>query len=214
MLEVRMLPFLMALLVAVPSPSPPPHTIETVKTTPFCNALQRHFNGAFVPMLGNDQSLQVVGVQLGDLNSLFTRPTYASDFFVLRGRLMKQVGEIAGTLPQIGAHIEGLRASVAFSSDPTARAGMLATVAALQSAYAMQKQIAYDLHSLVQSMMEYDPLSGNHPAGGMDPADIGIPHDMLDIKSYLRYDARRDTMEKAQSTAVDRALALAQGRCS
>ena len=210
-----MLPLLMALLVAAPSPSPSPlRTIETVKSTPFCNALQRHFNGAFVPMLGNDRSFQTVGVQLSDLNTLFTRPTYANDFFVLRSRLMKQVGEIEGSLPQIQSHIGGLQASAALASDPKARADMLAMAGSLQSVYAMQKQIAYDLHGVVQSMMEYDPLAGNHPAGGMDPADIGVPSEMRDIKSYLRYDARRDTMEKAQSTAVDRALALAQGRCS
>jgi len=209
-----MLALALAVLVATPTPAPPAlRTIQTVKSTPFCSALQRHFNAAFVPMLGNNRSLRIVGGQLDDLNALFTRPTYASDFYVVRGHLMQQVGEIDRSLPQIGAQIERLRAGAALTNDAAAHEQMLATVSSLEAAYAMQKQIAYDLHGLVQSMMEYDPLAHDHPAGGMDPSELGIPRDMRDIKSYLRYDSRRDTMQKAQSTAVDRALALAQSSC-
>ncbi len=209
-----MLALALAVVVATPTsaPSTPP-TIQTVRSTPFCSALQRHFNAAFVPMLGNNRSLRIVGGELDDLNGLFTRPTYASDFYVVRGHMMRQVGEIERALPQIGAQIGRLRAGAALTNDAVAREQMLATVSSLEAAYAMQRQIAYDLHGLVQSMMEYDPLAHDHSAGGMDPSELGVPRDMRDIKSYLRYDSRRDTMEKAQSTAVDRALALAQSSC-
>ena len=59
---------------ASPAPSPSPRelkTIVTVISSPYCNALAQHFNGALVPMLGNDRIFDGVSVQLDDMNAMF-----------------------------------------------------------------------------------------------------------------------------------------------
>src|SRR5215469_13968497 len=78
---------------ASPAPSASPHelkTIVTVKSSPYCNALAEHFNGALVPMISNDRVFDVVDVQLQDMNEMFNYPNYQNRFLDLRAKIVKE----------------------------------------------------------------------------------------------------------------------------
>src|SRR5579871_6217487 len=69
MFFIKVMAVLLAAILPTPSSAPhEPKTIITVISSPYCRSLADHFNGALVPMLANDRTLDGVSVQLDDLD--------------------------------------------------------------------------------------------------------------------------------------------------
>ncbi len=202
-----------------PSPAPaasgvPLKTIITVKSSPYCNALGQHFNNAFVPMVGNDRSLDVINTNLLDINEAYSHPDFARRLVKARDQLMKYDGLLLRSLPQIQDQINQLRAAEKMTQDPKAASQAHAAAEQLQTAYVKQKQLAIDLQGLVQSMMTQDYASQDHPLNGGGPELNQIPKDEQDIKVYLRFDGQRDVIGRAEAKAVDIAYDAAVTQCA
>jgi hypothetical protein len=203
---------------ASPSPSASPHaplkTIVTVKSSPYCTALADHFNGALVPMVANDRVFTAVDTQLDDMNDMFNYPNYVDRFVVLRTKLIKETGVLEASLKPIQEQIDQLRTSATLSSDPTEQAQMRDAASQLQQAYKHQFQLSTDLTGLAQAMMDYPIFRGSHPLGGWTPYESTLPADEKNIKSYLKYDKQRKSIDDAENGAVDLAYTIAQNNCA
>ena len=190
--------WLAAVAVAIaPSPAPSPaasptpralKTIVTVVSSPYCNALAEHFNGALVPMLGNDRIFASAGEQLDDMNVMFNYPDYANRFLELRRKIVKESDSLIESLRPIREQIDQLRQSASLSSDPAAAQQMRDAAAQLQDAYLHQFQLSTDLTSLAQNMMQYDIEAGPHPLGGFTLREQAMPADEKNMKVYLHFD--------------------------
>jgi hypothetical protein len=208
-----------AILAATLSPSPAPmapKTIITVKSSPYCNSLGTHFNNALVPMLANDRSLEVVGVQLDDLNQIFLNPgpNWRQEYLNLRDTIGKQEEALNNSLAEIQAEINALRQGSALTTDPAAAADIHLAAQDLQTAYDHQRQLGIDLQQLHQFMLSY-PLSRIRPAmGGFDPQQMSAPEAERDVKTYLRFDGQRDVIATHEGTAADTALNAAEKYCA
>lgn len=202
---------------AAPAPSASPRelkTIVTVKSSPYCNALAQHFNNAFVPMVANDRVFDAVDVQLEDMNVMFNYPDYANRFMDLRAKIVKESGTLQQTLNPIRDEIVQLRDSASLTNDPQAAKEMRDAAAQLQDAYLHQFQLATDLTSLAQAMMNYNILRGPHPLGGWTPHDNTLPANEKDVKLVLHFDAQRRTIGWGEDKAVDIATNAAETHCS
>jgi hypothetical protein len=199
-----------------PSAQPSPsnlRTIANVRSTPFCNAIAQHFNAAVVPMLANDRDFDAVDVQLVDLNDVFHHADYQNRYAQVRVELMKYVGRIRQTLPQIQLQINQLRAGQTLTNSAAAAAQLHQVAEKLQLAFNKQMQLSTDLGGVVQTMMSYEP-----------PADLDVaqeelqeqsmPKDMKDIKSYLRFDGQREVVDQSENAAADSAIDLVTAHCS
>src|SRR5579883_2357660 len=108
------------LAVVVPTASPAaerPKTIITVISSPYCNSLAEHFNGALVPMLANDRTLDRVSVSLDDADTSFDHPDYVERFVHARDALLKQETELNTSLSQIQQEINLLREGSKLTTD-------------------------------------------------------------------------------------------------
>jgi hypothetical protein len=208
--------FAALLAVAVPTAAPaqqPLKTIITVISSPYCNSLADHFNGALVPMLANDRTLDGVSVQLDDLNNLFSSINYEQQFLHVRDTLGKQQTELMQSMDQIKAEIVQLRNGAALTTDPQATAQIRDAAQDLQTAYDHQRQLSIDLQNMYISMLRY-PISRVHPAlGGFDPQEMREPPEMRDVKSYLKFNAQRGNIAASEDKAVDIAYSAAQTYC-
>jgi hypothetical protein len=208
--------FAVLLAIAVPSAAPsqqPLKTIITVISSPYCNSLADHFNGALVPMLANDRTLDGVSVQLDDLNQLFSSVNYVQQFLHVRDTLGKQQAALMESMDQIKAEIVQLRNGAALTTDPQATAQIRDAAQELQTAYDHQRQLSIDLQNMYISMLRY-PISRVHPAlGGFDPKEMSEPSEMRDVKSYLKFNAQRGNIAASEDKAVDVAYDAAQTYC-
>jgi len=209
---------LLAVVVAaaLPTPSPTPRalkTIITVVSSPYCNSLAQHFNGALVPMLANDRTLDLVSVQLDDINTLFNEPDYAERFLHARDALGKQETELNESLAAIQREINQLREGARLTADPKATSEIHDAAQDLQTAYDKQRQLSIDLQGMYQAMLSY-PITRVHPAlGGFDPQEMAMPADERNVKSYLRFNGQRDIIASNEDKATDAALAAATTYC-
>lgn len=216
-----MIPVLLALVLAVasasPSPSPTPvpsqlRTIATVRATPFCSSLGQHFNGAVIPMLANDRTLDQVDVQLVDLNDVFHHPDYQIRYAGLRVKLMQYVSEIEKSLPIIQQQVNQLREGEKLTTDPALAKQTHLIAEKMQLAYNKQYQLATDVSGVVQTMMTYQPPQDLDIAAE-ELQEQSMPKDMKDIKSYLRFDGQRDVIDRAENAAADSAIDVVERQC-
>jgi hypothetical protein len=198
---------------ASPSPRPEPKTIVTVVSSPYCNALAQHFNGALLPMLANDRVFNAVSVQLDDLNNVFKYPDYQNRFIDLRLRMVKETTTLSESLAPMRDEIGKLRDAAALSTDPKAAAEMRDAADALQGAYTHQMQLSVDLSGMARAMMEYR-LTGPHPLNGWTWQENAMPAAEKDVKDYLRFDRQRTAIDNAEDHATDVAETIAETRCS
>jgi hypothetical protein len=202
---------------ASPAPSASPHelkTIVTVKSSPYCNALADHFNGALVPMIANDRVFDAVNVQLEDMNVMFNYPDYVNRFMDLRAKVVKESDTLEKSLYPIRAQVNALRDSASLTTDPQAAKEMRDAAAQLQDAYLHQFQLSTDLTSLAQDMLNYNIMRGHHPLGGWTPHDNTLPANEKDVKLVLHFDAQRQTIGWGEDKAVDIATTAAETQCS
>jgi hypothetical protein len=218
MLSVNLVAAILAVMLPprAPSASPAPQvpkTIITVISSPYCNSLADHFNGALVPMLGNDQTLDAVNVQLDDLNTLFSQPDYVERFLHVRDALGRQETALNNSLHLIQQEINALRDGSRLATDAQAAAEVHDAAQELQTAYDKQRQLAIDLQNMYIAMLRY-PIARVNPAmGGFDPAEMAMPADERNVKSYLRFDNQRAVIATNEDQAADKALAAAQNYC-
>jgi hypothetical protein len=211
-----------ALAGATPSPQPSAtstprgelKSIVTVVSSPYCNALAEHFNAALKPMLANDRVFTSVGVQLDDMNNMFTYPDYANRFLDLRAKLRKESDVLLASLHPMRTEIDRLRDSASLTTDPAAAKQMRDAAQKLGDAYLHQFQLSQDLESLVQFMMDYNIQRGPHPLNGWTPEVEAMPSADKDIKSYLHYDRQLDAIGTAEDSATDIAYDIASNRCT
>jgi hypothetical protein len=217
-----LLPVPTAAPAGAPSPSTSPsasasprvlQTIVTVKSSPYCSALEDHFNSAMVPMVANDRVFTVVDTQLDDMNNMFKYPNYIDRFIVLRTKLIKETGVLENSLKPIQQQIDALRNSATLSTDPVEQKQMRDAASQLQDAYKHQFQLSTDLTGLAQSMMQYNIFRGSAPLGGWTPYDNTLPEDEKNIKSYLKYGKQLKSIDDAENGAVDIAYAIATDHC-
>jgi hypothetical protein len=204
------------LAVSTPAPAPTPRelkTIITVISSPYCNSLADHFNGAMKPMLANDRTLDGVSVQLDDVNTLFSQPDYVQRFLHVRDTLLKEETALNESMASIQSEINQLRSGAALTTDATAASQIRDTSQDLQTAYDHQRQLAIDLQSMYESMLNY-PITRVHPAlGGFDPYEMAQPPEKRNVKSYLRFDGQRDIIATNEDKAVDIAYTAATTNC-
>ena len=214
--------FFLNLIAAVaaavaPSPSPtprePPKTIITIVSSPYCNSLAQHFNGALVPMLANDRTLDAVSVQLDDLNTLFSQPDYVQRFLHVRDHMLREETELNQSLAAIQREINQLRDGARLTTDPQATAAIHDAAQDLQTAYDKQRQLSIDLQGMYQAMLTYPIYRVNPAMGGFDPAEMRMPADERNVKSYLRFDGQRDVIAQNEDKATDIALAAVEKNC-
>jgi hypothetical protein len=204
---------------ALPAPSPAPtastvpKTIITVISSPYCNSLADHFNGALVPMLGNDRTLDHVSVSLDDADTSFDHPDYVERFVHARDALLKQETALMTSLAQIQQQINLLREGEKLTTDAPAAADIHTAADELQTAYNKQRQLSIDLQNLYRSMLNYPIYRVNPALGGFNPQEMAAPKEALTIKSYLRFNGQRDVIAQSESKAVDAALAAAETYC-
>lgn len=202
---------------AAPAASPTPRALKTIVTvisSPYCNALAEHFNGALLPMLANDRIFDAVSVQLDDMNDMFKYPDYVNRFLTLRTKTVKESDTLIKSLKPMQRQIDQLRQAATLSSDPAAAQQMRDAATQLQDAYNHQFQLSTDLTSLAQSMMDYDIQRGSHPLGGWTPQEQSMPADEKNVKVYLHFDKQRTSIDGSEDQAVDIAYAIAQTRCT
>lgn len=202
---------------ASPAPSASPRelkTIVTVISSPYCNSLAEHFNSALVPMLANDRTLDATGVQLDNLNDLWSQPNYEQRFLIVRDKLGRQVTEVGESLSTIQQQINLLREGERLTTDTQAAAQIHTAAEQLQAAYNKQRQLQIDLLGVHQAMIDYHIERANPAMGGFDPQEMSMPADMKDVKSYLRFDGQRDVIARAEDKAVDVAYAAATSYCT
>ncbi|MGB8518992.1 MAG: hypothetical protein WCD38_02400 [Candidatus Tumulicola sp.] len=221
MLFAAWLAVALALPVTAPSPSPAPSssprdlkTIVTVISSPYCNALAQHFNGALVPMLGNDRVFNSVSVQLDDMNAMFNYPDYANRFLDLRTKIVKESDSLVKSLYPIREQIDQLNQAASQSQDAAASKQLRDAASQLQDAYRHQFQLSTDLTSLAQSMLQYDVTAHPHPLNGWTLQEQAMPADEKNIKVYLHFDKQRTSIDSAEDKAVDIAYDIAQTRCT
>lgn len=205
------------LAAAIASPSPPPErqlqTIVTVISSPYCNSIADHFNGALLPMLANDRVFDETNVQLTDLNTLFDHPNYVQSFVDVRTAIGRQETMVNESLAAIQRQIVALREGARLSADAQATAQITQASWQLQTAYDHQRQLAIDLGNMHESMMRY-PITRVNPAlGGFNEREMTQPEDMRDIKSYLDFDHQRAVIDQNEDQAVDTAYLAAQTYC-
>ena len=211
--------FALLLLGASPAPSPSPaprgrlKTIATVRSSPFCNSIAAHFNAAVQPMLANDRELDAVDVQLVDLDDVFHHADYQIRYAGIRVTLMKQVGQIRGSLPFIQQQVNLLREGERLTADPKQARQLHLIAEKLQQAYNKQMQLATDLTGVVQTMMSYQPPE-DLDVSQEELAEQSMPKDMKDLKSYLRFDGQRDVIGQAENDAADSAIDLVSNHCA
>jgi hypothetical protein len=200
-----------------PGPSSTPRelkTIVTVVSSPYCNALAEHFNGALLPMLANDRIFDSVSVQLDEMNEMFKYPDYANRFLNLRKKTVAESDTLIRSLKPMQRQIDALRQGASLSTDPAAAQQMRDAASQLQDAYNHQFQLTTDLTSMAQSMMEYDIERGPHPLGGWTPQEQAMPADEKNVKVYLHFDRQRTSISTSEDRGADIAYAIAQDRCT
>jgi hypothetical protein len=217
MLIASSLVFLLALLPS-PAPSPSaravPKTIITVVSSPYCKSLADHFNGALVPMLANDRTLDGVSVQLDNLNTLFSQPDYVEQFLHTRDQLGREETALNQSLADIQSEINQLRDGAKLTTDAQAASQVHDAAADLQTAYDHQRQLAIDLQGMYEAMLQY-PITRVHPAmGNFDAANMFLPSSERDVRSYLRFSGQRDIIANNENNAADKALDAATTNCT
>ena len=189
-------------------------TIVTVKSSPYCNALAQHFNGALVPMVANDRVFDAVDTQLVDMNEMFNYPDFVNRFVDLRTKIVKESDTLGRSLSPIRSEIDALRQSASLSTDPQAVKEMTEAASQLQDAYKHQFQLSTDLYNLAQFMMTYNPMRHHPPLGGWTPYENTVPADEKNMKVVLHFDQQRQSIDTSEDKAVDAATTAAETQCS
>jgi hypothetical protein len=218
MLLLNLFTALLAVVLPNPSPSASPGerelpTIVTVISSPYCNSLADHFNGALVPMLANDRVLEGTSVQLDTLNTLFHQTNYVQQYMHVQDQIERQETILNESLAGISRNIVTLRDGAALTTDAQAKAEVTKASWELQTAYDHQRQLAIDLMNLYLAMRNYKVNYANPPMGGFSEREMTESQAMRDSKNWLHFDSQRAVIAQSEDQAVDTAYLAAQTYC-
>jgi hypothetical protein len=218
MLLLNLLTAVVAVVLPNPSPSASPAervlpTIVTVISSPYCNSLADHFNGAMAPMLANDRVLEETSGQLDTLNTVFHQTNYAQQYMHVQDAIERQETILNDSLAGISRNIAMLHDGASLTTDAQAKAQVTNAVWDLQTAYDHQRQLAIDLMHLYQAMRNYNVNYANPAMGGFSEREMTQPQAMRDSKSWLHFDAQRSVIARSEDQAVDTAYLAAQTYC-
>jgi hypothetical protein len=188
-------------------------TIITVISSPYCNSLADHFNGALLPMLANDRVLESTSTQLDKVNAMSDSLNYVQLFLEARDNLGREQETLNRSLAGIQRNIVALREGAKLTTDPQATAEITQASWQLQTAYDHQRQLSIDLYNMYQDMLNYPIQRYNPGLGGFNKENATEPEAMRNIKSYLKFDSQRETIDKSEDQAVDTAYGAAQTYC-
>ena len=203
--------------VPAPSAGPPLKEIGSVRSTPYCTAFYKHFNGAVHPLLQNDFTLDRISISLDNVNTLFSKIDWEQQFYDERLRLERYVNTMQQNNVDIQREINLLRDAQTDTTDPdhTYQIHMLAQE--MQRALDKQKQMSYDVFGLVQAMIDYENIHPRfltgQPIGGITLEDLQMPPDKKNIKSYLRFDGMRDRLRDAEVRSAGYAQTVLEKFC-
>jgi hypothetical protein len=210
----------LAVIVAAVTPTAAPSpgerelpTIITVIASPYCNSLADHFNGALLPMLANDRVLESTSVQLDKVNAMSDQLNYVQLFLEARDNIGREQDTLNRSLAGIQRNIVALRDGAKLATDAQATAEVTQASWQLQTAYDHQRQLSIDLYNLYQDMLNYPIQRYNPGLGGFNKENATEPEAMRNIKSYLKFDSQRATIDKSEDQAVDTAYGAAQTYC-
>ena len=218
MLLLNLLTAVVAVVLPNPSPSASPAervlpTIVTVISSPYCNSLADHFNGAMAPMLANDRVLEDTSGQLDTLNTVFHQTNYVEQYLHVRDAIERQETTLNNSLAGISKNIGQLHDGATLTTDAKAKAQVTQAVWDLQTAYDHQRQLAIDLMHLYQAMLNYNIARANPAMGGFSEREMTEAPAMRDTKSWLHFDNQRALIERSEDQAVDIAYTAAQTYC-
>ena len=185
----------------------------TVISSPYCNSLADHFNGAMLPMLANDRVLDGTSVQLDTLNTVFHQTNYVQQYLHVRDSIERQETTLNNSLAGISKNISQLQNGAALTADPKAKSEVTQAVWDLQTAYDHQRQLAIDLMHLYQAMLNYNIARANPAMGGFDEREMTEAPAMRDSKGWLHFDNQRAVIDRSEDQAVDVAYTAAQNYC-
>jgi hypothetical protein len=212
--------FTTLLAIAIPNPSPSASpgerelpTIITVISSPYCNSLADHFNGAMLPMLANDRVLEGTSVQLDTLNGVFHQTNYAQQYMHVQDAIERQETTLNNSLAGISKNISILREGAALTTDAQAKAQVTQASWQLQTAYDHQRQLAIDLLNLYHVMRNYQVNYANPAMGGFSEREMTEAPAMRDSKNWLHFDNQRAVIAQSEDQAVDTAYSAAQTYC-
>ncbi|MBV9737373.1 MAG: hypothetical protein JO177_04310 [Candidatus Eremiobacteraeota bacterium] len=203
--------------VPAPSPGPPLKEIGSVRSTPYCTAFYKHFNGAVHPLLENDFTLDRISISLDNVNTLFSKIDWDQQFYDERYRLERYVSSMQQNNVVIQSEINQLREAQTFSGDPERSSEIHMLAQEMQRALDKQKQMSTDVFGIVQGMIDYEnivprTLTGQ-PIGGVTLHDLQLPADEKNIKSYLRFDGMRDILRDAEVRSAAHAQTVLEKYC-
>ncbi|MBV8489948.1 MAG: hypothetical protein JO199_05395 [Candidatus Eremiobacteraeota bacterium] len=211
-----MLPPPVPTISASPAPSATPRelkTIVTVKSSPYCTSLVQHFNGALLPILANDRTLERSSETLDGLNELWSHVDYISAYFKVRDRLGKESAELNGSLDQIQSEINALRAGGKLAEDPQAAQEIDAAAHQLQLVYDQQRTIEEELTELHDNMVRYNIMAAPPPREGNPMQYALTSQDLKNAKEYTRFNRRIGAIDYSEDQAVTMATDIAEKRC-
>ena len=217
-----------ALATAVASPAPLREIGHVRATTPFCAALQQHFDGAVRPMLAADERIGAIGFTLGTIEGHFH--ALAPELLIADDRihLLHFVTDLQQSILEATGELDALRSSSALATDPEAAAQTRDVSVSLGVALAKQRQLAIDSLGIVRAMNDLalgNNLTQIEARGPAPQVAIGPPYprnyDVFtattpangrDVRQYLKWQHQTDRIADAEAAAAKTADFLAE-RC-
>lgn len=166
-------------------------------------------------MLAVDRELDHVSASLDEINTLFSKIDWDLRFYDERLKLERYTSAIETTNYQTQQEINKLRLGEKLTSDPERAHQVHMLAQEMQRALDKQKQIGWDIHSMVVVMMDF-PIGTSdlgRPLNGFVPADLSVPKDARDIKAVLRFNGMRDRLRDAQGMAAGYAATIGEAYC-
>ena len=218
MLMLNLLTALLAVVMASPSPSASPAerelpTIVTVISSPYCNSLADHFNGAMLPMLANDRVLDGTSVQLDTLNTVFHQTNYVQQYLHVRDSIERQETILNNSLAGISKNIGQLQNGAALTTDRRRSRRSRRPCGTYKPPTTTSASSAIDLMHLYQAMLNYNIARANPAMGGFDEREMTEAPAMRDSKGWLHFDNQRAVIDCSEDQAVDIAYTAAQAYC-
>ena len=218
MLMLNLLTALLAVVIASPSPSASPAerelpTIVTVISSPYCNSLADHFNGAMLPMLANDRVLDGTSVQLDTLNTVFHQTNYVQQYLHVRDSIERQETTLNNSLAGISKNIGQLQERRRAHNRPEGKVGGRPGRVGLTNRLRPPAPTRHRPNALISGNAQLQHRARQSGDGRLYEREMTEAPAMRDSKSWLHFDNQRAVIDRSEDQAVDIAYTAAQNYC-
>jgi hypothetical protein len=182
------------------TPKPPLKEIGRVRAlTPYCAAIEKHFNAIVAPMIENDNRIGAVDFTLGNLRAHFDDPARDLKLYDDRVNLSAYAGFVETSIPAIQKEVNELRAAEKLTTDPEEAKLAHDLAAQLQKSLDRQRQIGYDTAGVAQALLESSP--GTKLLG--DPLDATLQSERGDTRAQFQLElAAQEVRELGERTTA------------